>query len=104
MSTNIIINSSFFISDELPDFLDIVLDYSSPNSIVPKYDLNKKKTDEEVYHDRCLSAILCSGGLLIMILILMAVALLFRRVIESFTSNESHQQGFAQVPSDNIDE
>ena len=90
MSTNIIINSSFFISDELPDFLDIVLDYSSPNSLVPKYDLNEKKTDEEVHHDRCLSAILCSGGLLITILILMAVALLFRRVIGSFTSNEFH--------------
>ena len=39
-----------------------------------------------------------------MILILMAVALLFRRVIGSFTSNESHQQGFAEVPSENIDE
>ena len=66
--------------------------------------MHVEKTDKEVHHDRCLSAILCSGGLLIMILISMAIALLFRRVIGYLNSDESFQENFPEEPTENIDE
>ena len=65
--------------------------------------MHEEKTNKEVHHDRCLSAILCSGGLLIMILISMAIALLFRRVIGYFTSDELFQENFLEEPTENID-
>ena len=66
--------------------------------------MHEEKTDKEVHHDRCLSAILCSGGLLIMILISMAIALLFRRVIGYLNSDESFRENFPEEPTENIDE
>ena len=65
--------------------------------------MHEEKTNKEVHHDRCLSAILCSGGLLIMILISMTIALLFRRVIGYFTSDELFQENFLEEPTENID-
>ena len=65
--------------------------------------MQEEKTNKEVHHDRCLSAILCSGGLLIMILISMTIALLFRRVIGYFTSDELFQENFLEEPTENID-
>ena len=65
--------------------------------------MHVEKTDKEVHHDRCLSAILCSGGLLIMILISMAIALLFRRVIGYLNSDESFRENFPEEPTENID-
>ena len=66
--------------------------------------MHEEKTDKEVHHDRCLSAILCSGGLLIMILISMTIALLLRRVIGYFTVDKLYQQSFPEVPTENTDE
>ena len=97
----ILINYQFFITDEIPDFIRY---NSSPNSLIPKYDKHEEKTDKEVRHDRCLSAILCSGSLLIMILISMTIALLLRRVIGYFTADTYYRQNFPEVPTENIDE
>ena len=66
--------------------------------------MHEEKTDKEVHHDRCLSAILCSGGLLIMILISMTIVLLLRRVIGYFTADELYLQNFPDVPTEIIDE
>ena len=66
--------------------------------------MHEEKTDKEVHHDRCLSAILCSGGLLIMILISMTIALLIRRGIGYFDADELYRQNFPEVPTENIDE
>ena len=66
--------------------------------------MHEEKTDKEVHHDRCLSAILCSGGLLIMILISMTIVLLLRMVIGYFTADELYLQNFPDVPTEIIDE
>ena len=66
--------------------------------------MHEEKTDKEVHHDRCLSAILCSGGLLIMILISMTIVLLLQRVIGYFTADELYLQKFPDVPTEIIDE
>ena len=66
--------------------------------------MHEEKTAKEVHHDRCLSAILCSGGLLIMFLISLTIALLLRRVIGYFTADKLYRQNFPEVPTENIDE
>ncbi len=66
--------------------------------------MHEEKTDKEVHHDRCLSAILCSGGLLIMILISMTIAILLRRAIGYFTADKLYRQDLPEVPTENIDE
>ena len=65
--------------------------------------MHEEKTNKEVHHDRCLSAILCSGGLLIMILISMTIALLFRRVIGYLNSDELFGKNFPEEPTESID-